>query len=254
MRVIKAILINLLFVCPCQAAVFDHVQSKGTFISASGGSASFDSNTTAGNTLVLWCDDNSGSVAVPTVGGTGGITWTHAKSQGKSQCWVANNIPGGAVTVTLTNASSQWGVILAEFAKGTAPLELDQVASATGSSTTPASGNTPSTTAAAELVLGLVAKNTANFTVGSGFTERVNSAGYEYFALESKVVSSTGVQQADFTSTNSGTWLCMCVTLKESAAATTRPQVIISRTQPRVPSLLDPRRWIRSETFYGIAP
>lgn len=38
------------------------------------------------------------------------------------------------------------------------------------------------------------------------------------------------------------------------AVTDARPQVIISRAAPRVPSLLDPRYWIRTENLIGIAP
>lgn len=257
MRRLLTILI-LLIASHCSAAVFDYVQSKGTFITASGGTASFDSNTTAGNTLVLWSGDNSGSGTVPTVGGTGGITWTHVKSEGFSQCWVATSVPGGAVTISLTNASSQWDVMLSEWSGA---LVVDQSVSANVASTTPASGNTSATTAANELILGMTSKNTGGTLVaGSGFTARSTpSSGYAYFGLESKTVSATGVQQADFTTDTSGTCLIMCITLKESVTAP-----VINPLNRSIPgnaldplrglSLLDPRRWIVPDTYFWIAP
>lgn len=206
-------------------ATFDHVASDPGH-PASGVGSAFGTNPTAGNTLIVgavWTTSDS----IPTIASANGNSFVLAASEiqgggaSGAAVWVANNCNGGAETVTLTLAGQNFDITKSEYAKGTNPLQVDQVASNHATSTNPNSGNTPVTSAANELVYGFVVAQTTMPTAGSGFTIRTSSAFNINAACEDKVVSSTGAQAASFTSA-SQFWICICVTLMEagSGAAT----------------------------------
>lgn len=199
-------------------ATFDHIASDAGNGASPFGSA-FATAPTAGNTLVVsaaWTND----LGVATVASSNGNTYTLARSHDdtgskKVSVWVANNCNGGAETVTLTLGTVTFEVLKSEYAKGTNALAVDQVASANANSTDPNSGNTPTTTAANELVYGIVAANSSSPAAGAGFTSRANGGSNLFERCEDKVVSSTGAQAAAFTSASQG-WICICVTLMEA--------------------------------------
>lgn len=90
--------------------------------------------------------------------------------------------------------------------------------------------------------------STAPFILGSQADN--DFSGTEYDGLIDEVsVWSRALSDAEVTTLyNSGNGLAY------PWAETFRPQVIISRTQPRVPSLLDPARWIAHEPHLVISP
>jgi len=130
-------------------------------------------------------------------------------------------------TINVSFTSSTYGVAATahEFS-GLAPsLALDQTAKANGSSTTPSSGNTATTIQADELLIGAIGVSgspTDAFTPGGGYTA-LNTVGFTgvwngTIRPEYKVVSATGVYQADGVLGVSAGWSATIATYKAAAS------------------------------------
>lgn len=122
----------------------------------------------------------------------------------------ATNVAGGNTTVTLTNTASQPSIgSLSEWSSGIpgAALSLDQVATASGNSTSPDSG--PVTTVNnAELLIGMV-WGPGSISAGSGWTGL--TAGLSAELAMYQIVSSTGTYDTTATCT-SGAWIASIAT------------------------------------------
>ncbi len=130
-------------------------------------------------------------------------------------------------TINVSFTSGTYGVAATahEFS-GLAPsLALDQTAKANGSSTTPSSGNTATTAQADELLVGAIGVSglpTDAFTPGGGYTA-LNAVGFTgvwngTIRPEYKVVSATGVYQADGVLGVSAGWSATIATYKAAAS------------------------------------
>ena len=139
--------------------------------------ATLSSNVTAGNFLVVsvsgWPNLPAATAVTDSLGNIYKIAGTVLVSQGAySAIYYTTNIIGGAVTVTVNTVKSggQISMAVAEFSGIDAVLALDATAGATGSGSTPTSGNmTP--TLAGNLAIGSGTHNgNAVTSAGPGFT------------------------------------------------------------------------------------
>ena len=139
-------------------------------------SLAFKSNNTAGNWIGVVVRGGTSSSQVFTVTDSNGNVYRKAAQIGFNASAVtlaiyyAENIKGGANTVTVSDTvSGPFRFAILEYAGMATSGSLDVTATATGTSTLPASGNV-STTASGDLLLGAVATtNTRTFTAGSGY-------------------------------------------------------------------------------------
>lgn len=167
---------------------------------------------TAGNLLVL-CSSLSGisTPVISTVADTGGNTWTKATSATTStttgEMWYSKTSAiGGTLTVTYNSAG---GPVLSclEFS-GANATPLDQIKGLAQSTTTIATGTSPTTTTAAQVVVAFVGSN-GNPTFSaptSGYTALTqhNTATASHLqAIQSayEIINATGTQAFQVTST-----------------------------------------------------
>ena len=184
-------------------------------------SATFPSNNTAGNLLIV-----TGTAARPhgtiTVSDTAGNTYlpaigpvTDPAQDVTAYIWYVPNCRGGANKVTLTPSTPDaMEVHVSEFSGLATTLPVDQVASAAGTGPTASSGAS-TTTVNGELVFGYTFLfNTAS--AGAGYTglSLVNGDLDEYL-----VQSTAGSVAATFTQT-SGTWFALMATFKPASSPT----------------------------------
>lgn len=173
---------------------------------------------TLGSTLIAFGRFTGGSGA-PAIVDTQGNTWVQLFSvtngSDTNVAWAAYNVKAGTNSVTFSQPTqSSLQAIIAEYTGVTSVTPLDQTASATGTSTSPSSGNV-TTTVANELILGFVSNSNTNgltITPGSGFSTRQTVNGNTY--LEDKTVTATGVNAATATLSSSKPWFAAVVTLK----------------------------------------
>ncbi len=207
-------------------------------ISTNGGnltslSASFASNNTAGNLIIVvagWAgttitasvSDSNGNTYQTAVGPTTGVG-------SRGQMFYAENIAGGANTVTVAFSASVSGahLLIHEYSGIATSNSLDQVTSATGSSTVCDTGSVTTTQADALLFASCGAEtDPTTITAGTGYTlrELVGAAGKT--ATEDQIVSATGTYNATFTLGASAPWLASLATFK--AASVNNPPSVVS--------------------------
>ena len=123
----------------------------------------------------------------------------------------------GANTLTATWTGTQpsfSGLTVSEFhdSVNTGGWSIDKIASATGNSAAPASGNTATTTNATEVVFGWCGGDASTIASGTGFTSGETNQGTLTDLSEYKFVTSTGAQNAAFTAGVSINFAAQCVT------------------------------------------
>lgn len=160
--------------------------------------------------------------------------------------WLAPVTTGGSAVITMSTSSSATSltIMAMEYTPNSGSGgTLDQIKSATGTSTAGNSGSTSTTTAAEELLFATVShtNNGGNQTAGSSFTKRLESSNAQgRMAMFDRIVSATGAYAITSTlAAGSYTWLAMITTIKDSgggAAATSR---IVALNLPR---FVTPRR------------
>lgn len=192
-------------------------------------SAAFGSSTTVGNMIFVTVVGDGGTT--PTITGitdSKGNTYTKIT---ESQIGSAINMvafytkitTGGSshtITATWNDAAENVRVVAQEFSGFTANPTVDQVTTASGSSTTPASGVTGTTARANELVIGMLAKQgttAATVTAGSGFSNLIVVNDNDTAGQESRVVSAISTYNATFTLSTSRAWLAGIVTFYDSS-------------------------------------
>lgn len=205
------------------------IQQQGGSQFTMGGAASvaatFSSNTTSGNLIVVAFAPNS-SVIVSSIADGLGNTYVQATApsgvSGQNvEIWYAKNITGGTtptVTVTPNFATNATLVCaIAEYSGLDTISPLDQHLGATGTSTAPASGAV-TTTSANELIFGAAmnAATVAN-TVGAGFGHFLNTLSATHpveLGIEDAITASTGSQNAIFGLGSSVAWGAAIATFK----------------------------------------
>lgn len=198
-------------------------------------------NTTSGNTMIVVVGDNSNSSAVghvSTITDSQGNTYVQAVGVAQStntncEIWYAKNITGGTtptVTITLSAAATENGVIVREYSGLDTISPLDQTNSGAGTTgATLSSSATSTTTQANELVVagGVQTNGTSSWSLGSGYgnlDQKSNAfASNVSVAAEDQTVSSTGTYTGTFGwSGSNGSW---CVVIATFKAATAGPRV-----------------------------
>jgi len=130
-----------------------------------------------------------------------------------------NLTAGGACTVTftMTDTANRMGIVVMEYSGFTGGAVFDQTAQATGSSTSPDSGATPTTTAADELLIGGGSDDGAGvpYTWTNSFTKLAESGlGYGRVSAGDRIVASTGAYNATATLGTSTGWRMVIATYK----------------------------------------
>jgi len=219
---ILSIAIIVALACPASPQVVAHhcestssiavAQSKACAVSSSNTpSCTYNSNVTSGNLMVACVDSafNYGTVNghFTNTDGAGTLVYgsnTIDYTDGKIRCDYKVATSTGSKTWTLADLGFAVSVeIVITEVSGLANNTLDKTVSATGTGTTADSTNTATTTAANEIVLGIVGSiNTATWSCGTGFTlgARGSESGTGHSAaLCYKVLSATGTP--NFTAT-----------------------------------------------------
>ena len=199
-----------------------HLQSRGQ-----------DAGFVASTTLAFLSTVTSGSLLIA---GTrvGGITTTLAVSDDVNGAWTRTreqdtvddhslfvdhflNSGSGTVTVTCDPSGTpyvRW--IIGEYSQIATSGALDQVNSATGNSTSLASGNITTLQADETLICVGSVQADASFTPDADFTERQEIV--LRVALEDRIVSATGTYQGTWSVSASSQWCCILASFKHAAA------------------------------------
>lgn len=211
------------------------VQFTGNTASASIVSKAFASNVTAHSTLIVTVIDGTGAGNTLAVtdslnGSLTNIGSGNLPGDGDTTAifYVGNSAAGAdTVTATTTGSGGSIRIVIHEFAIDPNGGVLDQTATQgyNLSSTSPASGNTSTTTAANELVFGSGSTASTNtWTAGGAATlmaDGTAGAVNVKTGTEYQIVSSTGIQSAAFTITPGDEWRAYCFTFKAAAASAT---------------------------------
>ncbi len=210
------------------SASFVQAVASASSASPSSMSLSFPVNTLVGD-LLLVAFDYASNVTPSSVTDSQGNVFTPVGNQlstpggALSQVYYAQNIKGGAdtVTVTLTATSSYLEVYLSEYAGINPTNPIDAQAGASGTAGAVSSGNA-TTTAAGDIIYGFCVGDWA-CTPGSGFAARST---LDNNVIESEVASTAGSYAATGSATNG--WTMQMVALKP--ASVVAPPGITSAT------------------------
>jgi fibronectin type 3 domain-containing protein len=219
------------FAAPAIALVQHTSKDAGTTTSAS---LAFNANTTAGNWIAV-------IVRAGKTGQTIGVTDDHGNvyrsavqlnetSDGTTLAiFCAENIAGGAATVTVTDSISGGTLrfALLEYAGIALTNSPDGSAGSQGTSASPSSGSA-TTIAAGDLVIGVLsAANSQTFTGGNGWTieERVPASGTK-LAIEDQVKSAAGSVSATGTLSSTDAWAAVVAGFRAAASPDTDPPTV----------------------------
>lgn len=195
--------------------------ASGADANATSTTLAFGSNVTAGNSIfvgirigatdrTITVSDTLSNTYGGSPGTVGDVAQTQTTDGHRTYLFSAHNIAGGACTVTvaISGAAATIRFNIGEGSFG-GTASLDKTASAEGSGTDPASGNTATTTIDDELVVGVASNAAATaWTAGGTYTERGNAPADPNgrTAMETLIVAATGVQNATWTITGTKTW------------------------------------------------
>lgn len=193
-------------------------QSSGGYVNSY--TAAFTSNVTAASLLVL---NLTAGVAdtISSITDSRSNTWTSGATTANSEAgerktWMyyVKNASAGSTTVTITFTAGQFpdsAIIMREYSLIDLTSPLDQTSTANDGASyvqTHSAGTTSATTQAYELVIlggGASAAADPVFAAGSGYGNVVQQKGfdlYTYSVMTDKVVTTTGTQTGNFTTTN----------------------------------------------------
>lgn len=188
-------------------------------------SKAFASNVSANSTLVVTCLGDAGNTFTVSDGLNAGnydqdIIGTLPNDGDGVGVFSYKNSGAGACTVTVVSSGNVYAITITEFAIGASGAVLDQTSQGyNAGSTAPASGSTSTTTAAAELVLGVAfsANSAPTYSAGGSATLICNGvigASNVGTGTEYQIVAATGAQSSSFTTLASTEWRCFCLTYK----------------------------------------
>jgi hypothetical protein len=179
------------------------------------GSLAFTSPNTAGNWIAVCIRGGLSSTQVFTVKDSNGNTYKQAAQIGftaslvTSAIYYAENIKGGANTVTVTmTVSGPLRYAILEYSGVATSSSFDAAVAATGSSSSPNSGNL-TTTANGDLLLGNIAStNTQTFTAGNGYKIRdfVPAEPNTKLITEDQIQTAAGSASASASISSSDSW------------------------------------------------
>ncbi len=215
----------------------------GTTTSAS---LAFTANTFPGNFIAVSIRAGSSSSQVLTVSDSNGNTYHQAfqfglnLSSATSALYYAQNINGGADTITVSNSvSGPLRFAILEYSGVAASNALDALPlTAQGSSTTPSSG-TLTTNTAGDLLLGtIVTPDPETFTAGSGYTieELQPVAPNTKFIVEDQLQRTAGAVSATATLSSSDPWGVGLAAFRSASGAGLPISVAVSPTTASVPT------------------
>lgn len=192
-----------------------------------------------GDLLILFTGNDGSQAVASGVTDSAGNTWQadHAGLRSTDQynvrvfsTVVTSALSSGTVTISYAGSTGTWdryGAIWKVTGSWDAN-RVDKTSGATGSGSTYDSGLTATTTVADELVIGVGQRNLGNnsgavsATPGAGLTElRDDDTGnYVHYAVDYKIVSSTGTYKVDGTwvGLTPSAWASIVVTYKEAAS------------------------------------
>ena len=187
----------------------------------------YPSNVTAGNLLVVvvrWGNAVSFTSLVDTLGNTwqqdAALVWDTAESvETRVYSAIANS--SGANTVTFTvSAPQRIGVIVHEFSGSFSACRVDQTNTNESLTGTAIDSGNVTTTVADALLFGATgyAGSGTPVTVGTGYSNLIEETTMRH-AAESKIVSGTVTDSADFTIDTSEPWGAMVLAFSEAACA-----------------------------------
>jgi len=178
-------------------------------------SLAFASANTAGNWIGVAIRGGMSSSQVFTIVDSNGNTYKKAAQVGFTSSAVtlaiyyAENIKGGANTVTVSETiSGPFRIAILEYSGVATSNSVDVAAATTGTSTSPNSGNL-NTTASGDLLLGAVGTaDSETLTAGSGYTieDSVPAAPNTKLITEDQIQAAAGVASATATLTSSDAW------------------------------------------------
>jgi hypothetical protein len=199
--------------------------ATGTVSVASSTTATWGSNTTSGNTIIVLMGCNSqitgGYLARKVTDSQGndyifGGSYSSANSTATVEFWTASNIVGGTTPVVTVNFQQNvtGGIITREYSGLALANSFDTWGynGPISGSSTPTSKSTPiATRYVNEVVIGFVQASTTSptFSLGSGFSNLTTVNGTNGFASEDQVVSSIGPQTAGFNATTTPAYSCL---------------------------------------------
>lgn len=186
----------------------------------------FGSNVAAGSLIIVavHCNGTGTTVSGTKPADTRGTNYTACAAPvtlaglGMAQLWYGITPSAGADTVTVTPSVSDTVYVgVAEYS-GIQPVPFDVPAGTSGTSTTPASGNTAATATDNELAFGFCfAGGTA--TAGGGWSSRSTFNGD---CFEDKNITPSGVANAAFTMAPSAAWIALVATFKQADGGNVR--------------------------------
>jgi hypothetical protein len=186
----------------------------------------YAANCTVGSLLVCALQVGTGGAGITlSVSDSVNGAWTlaeqtHNNNDNVALFYFANNQSAAKPTVTCTQTGGPGTMRFAlEEWSGLAGAPLDQVASnaSNGTTTSPSSGNTPTTTGANELVIGAIsgASGVPTITAGGSATLDLNLTGR--LGMEYQIVSGLGAQAAAFVYGTADSFAAVCATFRTSA-------------------------------------
>lgn len=203
------------------------VQSRTTQGNGGAPSLAFSSNVVAGNLLLAGTASFNG--AIGTISSTNGTLTSRAEVTPSMHSRVGYGVAATSAAATISvSIAGDWRISIAEWS-GLTATPFDQAVDGTGTSATHASGNTPSTTQANDLVVvwdSHSTTDTATNAAATGYTKLVSASDENTTNMPAfmayKSVSSTGAQSASVTWEN-GAYICTVLAFKESGGGAAAP-------------------------------
>ena len=194
-------------------------------------SVAFNSKNTAGNLIIVASDVGSG-VHVTSISDSEGNTYataTHAVASpggNVAQVFYAQNIKGGANTVTITLNTTQYNdLYILEYSGLATGGALDVTSTASGTSNSATSG-AATTTAPNELIFGFGGGDSGTYSPGPLFSARST---FDGDIAEDEIVNSSGSYTATASISVSAGWTMSMATFKAASIAS---QALMSNTGP----------------------
>jgi uncharacterized protein YbbK (DUF523 family) len=235
---VLGLLLFAMALCPTQGqaagiALVQHTSKDAGTTTTS--SLAFVSPNTAGNWIAVSIRGGLSSSQVFTVVDSNGNTYRQAAQIGFTSSAVtlaiyyAENIKGGANTITVSDTvSGPLRFAILEYSGVATSNSLDVFASATGTSSSPSSGNL-TTTASGDLLLGAIATtNPGAFTAGAGYKieEFVPVEPNTKLAVEDQVQTSAGLASAAVSLSGSDAWGVVLAAFKSAGGTAGVPSTI----------------------------
>ncbi|HEX8837415.1 MAG TPA: Ig-like domain-containing protein [Candidatus Acidoferrum sp.] len=209
------------------------------------GALAFAKNTTAGNWIGVCIRGGLSSSQVFTVSDSSANTYHQAFQMGLTTavtfaCYYAENIKGGADTVTVSESvTGPLRFAIYEYANVATSNSLDATpAVAQGSNASPNSGNL-TTNNGGDLLLGIVVTtNSGTFTAGTGYTieDTVPAPPNAKLIVEDQLQSSAGTASAAVTLGGADNWGAGLAAFRSTSGVSLPITVSISPTSASVPS------------------